>query len=53
MLPYLQSTIVSSIAPGIKEKTVREEVYEWPCRELGKKLRNVGIFGGDSTGNIR
>lgn len=53
MLLCLQLTIVSNIAPGIKEKIVRGEVCEWPYRELGKKLRDVGIFGGDSTGNIR
>lgn len=51
MLLYLQLTIVSSIAPGIKEKIVREEVYEWPYGELEKKLRDAGIFGSDSTGN--
>lgn len=49
MLFYLQLIIVSNIAPDIKEKVVRGEVYEWPYRELGKKLRDAGIFGGDST----
>lgn len=53
VLLYLQLTTVSNIAPGIKEKIVRGGACEWPYRELRKKLRDVGLSGEDSTGNIR